>query len=382
MIHIPRLSSPFGPASSRGRRTALSMLSLITAVGTIAGCSSASQHWIQPYNHDVFAVHPLPPGASYVAATDRPQAPADPPRGSIRPDDRTPEERVPQIFQRGRIVVGVASGLNLLGFQDPATGNLDGFEVELAREISRDIFGDPDRVVFRYVKPAERMADLQQGRVDIVVRTMTVTADRQKSIAFSTPYLQTSTRILANKNSNIMGTGDLNHKRVCVTKNSTTQLLAGEVAPRSPLLLATNWADCLMALQHSQTDAIMSDDAILAGIVAQDPFTSITGSSLASSEYAVGIAHPSSERDTTGLIQQVNSTIERIFADGTWQRLRAQWFDAYTDQHQSVLGVAPALNYDDDNPYPLDHEPVPAPKRETVAPRTPTASIPPRPTNR
>ena len=66
--------------------------------------------------------------------------------GSLRPDDKKPEERIPEIVKRGRIIVGVDQSQYLLSFRDNATGELKGFEVDLAREIARDIFGDPDKV--------------------------------------------------------------------------------------------------------------------------------------------------------------------------------------------------------------------------------------------
>ena len=73
--------------------------------------------------------------------------------GSLRPDtdprtgqEVSPTRRVPTIVERGRLVVGVAQSLNQLGFRDPVTGELAGFEIDLAREIARDIFGDPNRI--------------------------------------------------------------------------------------------------------------------------------------------------------------------------------------------------------------------------------------------
>ncbi|SDS85901.1 hypothetical protein [Corynebacterium timonense] len=81
-----------------------------------------------------------------------------------------------------------------------------------------------------------------------------------------------------------------------------------------------------MATQQYQADAVLSDDAILAGMTAQDPHTRVLDETYGMQNYAVGV-----RRGRDGLVRQVNETIERIEHDGTWQRMRADWLaDALT----------------------------------------------------
>lgn len=249
--------------------------------------------------------------------------------GSFRPDDATPEERIPAIVNRGRLIVGVDQSQNLLSYRDSVTGDLRGFEIDLAREIARDIFGDPDRVDFRFVESASRVSALDNREVDMVIRTMTVTRTRQQEVQFSTPYLATDSRLLVMYNAAIDGVDDLPGRTVCVTDGSTALEKARANAPQSRILKTRSWADCLLALQQHHADAILSDDTILSGINAQDPYTEIVGESLASEPYAVAMPHPDSHDDSIGLTRQVNSTIERIREDGTWWRLYNDWFSPY-----------------------------------------------------
>ncbi|HMT50787.1 MAG TPA: transporter substrate-binding domain-containing protein, partial [Dietzia sp.] len=115
---------------------------------------------------EVEAVMPLPAGA--VISTEIPSglpSEADDqscnPLASLRPDDVPPEARVPRIKQRGRLIVGLDQGSNLFSFRDPATGQLTGFDVDLAREIAADIFGDPRQVEFRSLTSANRIEALE-----------------------------------------------------------------------------------------------------------------------------------------------------------------------------------------------------------------------------
>lgn len=251
--------------------------------------------------------------------------------GSLRParGEVDLEETIPRIMDRGRIIVGVDQSQNLLSYRDGVSGELRGFEVDLAREISRDIFGDPDRVDFRFVESSSRVEALEDHEVDMIIRTMTVTRSRQQDVAFSSPYLTSDSRLLVSRNSGIEGVEELPGRTVCVTSGSTALEKARAYAPQSRILKTRSWADCLVALQQAQADAILSDDTILSGIAAQDPYTTIVGDSLASESYAVAMPIPDGDYDSSGLIRQVNSTIERIREDGTWWRLYDRWFAVY-----------------------------------------------------
>lgn len=249
--------------------------------------------------------------------------------GSLRPDDLTPEERVPGIVNRGRIIVGVDQSQNLLSFRDPVTGELRGFEVELAREISRDIFGDPNKVDFRFVGSSDRLRSLDQGDVDIVIRSVTITDERAKLVEFSTPYLRTQTRMLTMESSGITSIADLPGHTICVTDGSTSLQRARTIAPEASILKTRNWSDCLMALQQHQAQVILGDDVILSGIAAQDPYTEILDTSLDSHSYGVAAASTTAETDSSGLIRQVNYTIERIRTDRMWWTMFDDWFGPY-----------------------------------------------------
>lgn len=257
------------------------------------------------------------------------------PFGSIKPDDREPKERVPHIMRRGRLVVGVAQSLNRLGFRDPVSGDVAGFEVDLAREIARDIFGDPDKIEFRYVESRERAEALKSGDVDIVVRTMSPTQSRQSKVEFSTPYLQVHSRLLVLSDSHIESFDDLHDKTVCVTRDSTSAVRIKQYDV-GRLLLTKAWTDCLMAMQRYQTDAVFTDDAILTGLQAQDPYTALVAEAPDSNYYSVAIAPPGFPKDTTGLVMQVNSTMERIRRDGTWQDLYDRWLADYLGPASSL----------------------------------------------
>ncbi|OOK69781.1 bacterial extracellular solute-binding s, 3 family protein [Mycobacterium kansasii] len=95
------------------------------------------------------------------------------------------------------MIVGLDIGSNLFSFRDPITGDITGFDVDIAGEVARDIFGSPSHVEYRILSAAERITALQTSQVDVVVKTMTITCERRKLVNFSTVYLDANQRILA-----------------------------------------------------------------------------------------------------------------------------------------------------------------------------------------
>lgn len=306
------------------RGTALVVGMVVTAGACISACSPPETGVAQ--DAPAFRGAPHPPGAVL-------DSPGEPPEeafdsnfqgwpGSLRPGEAEERdgEHMRRIRERGRVIVGVDQSQYLLSYRDASRGELRGFEVDLAREVARDIFGDPERVDFRFVDSAGRAEALRAGAVDIVIRTMSVTPGRAAQVDFSTPYLASYVRMLAPSDRGVAGLNDLAGRTVCVVDRTNVLNLVRERLPESKVLRVRSWSDCLMATQQFQADAVVADDAVLAGMVAQDPLTEIFPQELAKQLYAV--AAPRGHDD---VVRQVNLTLERVRGDGTWHRLYQQW---------------------------------------------------------
>jgi polar amino acid transport system substrate-binding protein len=297
----------------------------------LAGCGHSPPAAVPP-------VPTLPPPTPAGMQEIAPRAPLLPdrsantcnPTASLRPFDNPADAdaAVAKIRARGRLIVGLDIGSNLFSFRDPITGEITGFDVDIAGEVARDIFGTPSQVEYRILSSAERITALEKAEVDVVVKTMTITCERRKQVNFSTVYLDAYQRILAPRDSAITKPADLSGKRVCVAKGTTSLHRIREIAPPPIVVEVVNWADCLVTLQQRQVDAVSTDDSILAGLVSQDPYLHIVGPNMGTQPYGIGI-----KLDNTGLVRFVNGTLERIRRDGTWNTLYRKWL--------TVLGPAP-----------------------------------------
>ena len=238
---------------------------------------------------------------------------------SLRPTGR-PGPSVQAIRRRGRLRAGVDQNTLLLGYANPLHGQrMEGFEIDLLREISRALFGRPDRVDFHALTTAERRSAVQDGTVDIVADAYTITCYRKTQVDFSTVYLQAGQRVLVPSDSHARSVGDLRGKRVCATQTSTSIAALKRYPGVIPYPVAQR-TDCLVALQRGEVEAITSDDAILRGFEAQDPYTKLIGPAIEPEPYGMAIS-----KRRPDLVRFVNHALARMRADGTWERLYRKW---------------------------------------------------------
>lgn len=301
-------------------RTRGGLLASLLAV-TLAGCSTTAQP-VDPAPVDSMQ-RPMPANTEIDPELDTADAGDDScnPTASLRPDSSIPpSSTMAEIRERGKLIVGVDQNTFLFGFSDPETNELSGFDIDIAREIARDLLGSPDAIQFKPLSSAERIEALKNGDVDIVVRTFSITCERLQEINFSTVYYVAGQRVLVNADSKVRELEDLAGERVCAARDSTSlQNIANSEA--KPIPVAVNdWSDCLVLLQQGQVAAVSTDDTILAGMRAQDrKGTKIVGERFTREYYGIGI--PKGNED---MVRYVNSVLERI-RGGAWQQSYDRW---------------------------------------------------------
>lgn len=281
---------------------------------------------------------PQPAGAAEL--TEPPSAPAAPncgdPTASLRPGRLPAPNALPagstmaKIKANGKLVVGVDQNTYRFGFRNPFTGNVEGFDIDMAKEITEAIFGTPNALQLRILTSKQRIPALEEGQVDIVIRTMTINCERLADVDFSSVYYLAGQRVLVKKASGIDGIDALGGKRVCATEGSTSLTNIAQAPSRPIPVQVSDWTDCLVMLQQNQIDAVSTDDTILAGLSAQDPFTEVVGAPIDDEPYGMAIA-----KGRTDFVRFVNAVIERMRTDGTWAATYNRWL-------LDLLGPAPA----------------------------------------
>ena len=164
------------------------------------------------------------------------------------------------IQTKGKLRVGTREDNVPFGLKSVTTSKFEGFDVDIAREIAKAIFGseaDIDKFIeYVPVVSATRIPTLNENKADFVIATFTINEDRKKQIDFSDVYFNTGQKILVKKdNTTIKDVKDLNGKRVCSAKGSTSEKNISAQAPQATLELQDTYPPCLILLQQGRVDA-------------------------------------------------------------------------------------------------------------------------------
>lgn len=293
---------------------------------------------------------PPPEAPPTAGGASAPSAPCEMIMDSLRPSGPVPAvgtapagSKVKEIYDRGRLIVGVDQSKYLVGYRDPQTGELQGTDIDIVHRIAEAIFGDPNKVQFVVYDVADRVKAVQNKEVDLVVNTLSITCARQQQIEFSSPYLVAQQRIMVPIGSGIGGVDDLGGQRICTSAGSTTERVLKDLAAEQagdPMEVVTeaNIADCVIRLQQGQVSAVSTDDIILAGLSAQDPQTEVVGDVLDTTDLGIGI-----NKDFPDLVRFVNAVLEQGRADGSLEASYANWLG----RRLNPPPLAPAARYRD-----------------------------------
>ena len=218
------------------------------------------------------------------------------------------------VVKRGRLVAGVSADTRLFGARNPETNRIEGFDIDLLRAVAKAVLGDESKLELRVITAAQRIPLLQNGSIDIVARTMSITCERWQQVAFSVEYLNGGQTLLvplaADPTKQVDSISELPAgSKVCAPKGSTS--IDRVKSPLVPVAVAVH-TDCLALLQEGKVDAITGDAAILAGFAAQDPYTRVVSAKQFSVE-PYGLAM---NKENINFVRVVNAVLEQLRSNG------------------------------------------------------------------
>jgi glutamate transport system substrate-binding protein len=227
------------------------------------------------------------------------------------------------IQSKGKLVVGTKFDQPLFGLKNPLNGQIEGFDVEIAKLMAQGIFGgslDDAAKKIEFVETVSKVREpsIQDGKVDIVVATYTINDTRKQVVDFAGPYYVAGQDIMVKKaNSSVTGVSDLNGKKVCSVQGSTSIKNVQQQAPQADLSISFDtYSKCAEALRDGRVEAVTTDDSILAGLVkdAKDEFK-LVGKPFTKEPYGIGL-----KRGDQVLRDYLNDRLEAIEKSGEWKK--------------------------------------------------------------
>lgn len=290
------------PSPLRLRRVVPAVVAVVAMLG-LAACSSDSS-----------AVPGADPSASSAAsALDEVYADA------VVADaaDILPDSTMAKIKERGKLIVGEALDAPLLSQQDPSNpDDVQGFDADLAKLLAIYILGEPNVEI---VPPASetREALLQNGTVDVVFNTYTITEERAEQISFAGPYLESGLAVAVKAdNDEIKGIEDLGGKKVIVGANTPAVTAVPEEQPTATLVSFATDPQAMQALKQGRGDAYVQDFTLLASNAASDDSIKVVGQPFTTEAYGIGLA-----KDDADFKAFINDWLVKIEDDGTWAKV-------------------------------------------------------------
>lgn len=221
-----------------------------------------------------------------------------------------------KIKDRGTLNTGGTDSGPLFSLLNPATGKLTGFDAGLAQMLAQYITGAPT-IKLTVTTVATRETLIQNGTVDTVFATYSITPERAKKVAFAGPYFISGSAVMVKKdNTSITKVEDLAGKNVATEANSTSVTALKAKVPTANLLLFQQDAECQAAVQQGRADAYVLDQSILISDATKNPAVKVVGEPFTVDPYGIGVtlADPSAKKF-------VNDWLQKIFDDGSWAKL-------------------------------------------------------------
>jgi glutamate transport system substrate-binding protein len=221
-----------------------------------------------------------------------------------------------ELSDDGKIKIGVKFDQPGIGYLEPGADSPSGFDIEMGRIVAARLGIDEGDIDWVETVSDNREPYLENGTVDIVIASYSITDDRRAVVGQAGPYYVTGQQLLVREDDKdkITGPDDLKNVKVCSVEGSTSLDTVEQKYGAKPVPFAT-YSECVEQLENETVDVVTTDGAILLGYAAEKPDDlEVVGDAFSEERY--GIGYP---KDAEGMCQFLSDTIEGSFDDGTWE---------------------------------------------------------------
>lgn len=221
--------------------------------------------------------------------------------------------RMKEIAESGEITIGVKYDQPGIGFKGAADDMPVGFDPEIGKILAADLGIAPEDITWKETISDNREPFLQEGEVDLVIASYSITPERRAIVGQAGPYYVTGQQLLVKSDSDIDSLDDVAGTEVCSVTGSTSleNIKAEGATPRG----FDTYSECVDQVLSGTVDAMTTDGAILLGYAAENPDElKVVVDPFSEERYGVGYSldHPE-------MCDWINETITASFEDGSWE---------------------------------------------------------------
>ena len=226
-----------------------------------------------------------------------------------------------KIKEAGQLKRGGTVANQVFSLADTSGGNPTGFDAGITQLLARYILGEDgaDKVEYIDTTVDTRETLVQNGTVDCVIATYSITPERLEVINFAGPYYLSGTAIQVRTEDaeSISGPADLTGKNLVTQSNSTgIQAIEDNVTDPGDVQQLPDNESCVAALKQGRADAYVLDQGVLLGNSKADPDVTVVGEPFVDDPYGIGLS-----KENEDALEFVNTFLQAIIDDGTWDKL-------------------------------------------------------------
>jgi ABC-type amino acid transport substrate-binding protein len=220
--------------------------------------------------------------------------------------------------QEGLLVVG--SDIAFEPFEFIQDGEPAGFDIDLMNEIASRL-----GVEVEYVNASfdTIFTQLASGDFDAIISAITITEERQQTIAFTDPYFAANQALAVSEGSDIASVDDLAGKQLAAQANTTGLDYANENFTDATIVEFPTSEAAFTALRSGQVDAVFIDLPVVGQQEASSEGEVVLAEEVDTGElYGIGL-----QQDNEGLAAAINEQLAAIIEDGTYEQFYSEWFE-------------------------------------------------------
>lgn len=211
------------------------------------------------------------------------------------------------IKEQGKVRIGVFSDKAPFGYLD-SNGKHQGFDIVLAKRLTKELLGDENKVEFINLEAANRVEYLVTNKVDIVLANFTVTPERAKKVDFSNPYMKVAIGVVSANSEPIKKVEDLKGKKLIVTKGTTADVYFTKNHPEIETLSFDHNSESFAALKDKRGAALTHDNTLLFAWAKQNEGFEVGIDTLG----PLDTIAPAVKKGNKDLLLWINQTLEKL----------------------------------------------------------------------
>ena len=229
-------------------------------------------------------------------------------------------DKLADIKARGRLLVGVTESSPPFSFRDDGKG-IVGYDVDLAERVAKSLGVTTEKIA---IINAERIAALQQDRVDLVAVGMTRSKGRAKEVDFSYAYLDSPHMVLMRNDSGVAHVSDLAGRKLALVRSASVDAELKAAVPTMQIVLFDDYNGAFAALADKKVDGFLADKMLLLWFAQKSGRP--TDFMLMGDYELPRTAGFALKKNEPRLLEFVNQTLLKLEASGEAAKIYDAWF--------------------------------------------------------